>query len=344
MTLIIKRKYFLMAKNFQVVEDVAADETFLGWYFKESEEKIRLWEEWLRDNPDQQQLASEAVEFMNKLSRKEITVDTAKIEQKLSQLNDRINDAGAAVIPMRSSRKRWWIAAAAAVLLLIGGITYFKVNQSTCCPEMDTTYGEVRSNQLPDGSTMILNANSTAKLSESWEKGKDREVWLNGEAFFKVTKTLQKTRFIVHAGDLDVIVTGTQFNVLNRNGKTTVLLTEGSVILRTKDGKELAMKPGDYAEMDNQLVERKPVKEENILAWKENRLAFDNAPLREVAQIITNHYGVKVILPDEVANAATPLTGIMSNNNLDDLLEAIEVAANVRISRTDKGEIVFSAN
>jgi transmembrane sensor len=206
---------------------------------------------------------------------------------------------------------------------------------------MGTTYGEVRSNALPDGSTMILNANSNATLSNDWKDGNDREVWLNGEAFFKVAKTPQKSRFIVHAGDLDIIVTGTQFNVLNRDGKTTVLLTEGSVILHTKDGKELAMKPGDYVEMDRQLVELKQVKEDNILAWRENRLAFDNTSLKEAAQMISYHYGVKITLEDNVSNV--PLTGIMANNNLDDLLKAIEAVANVRITRTDKGEIIFSA-
>jgi ferric-dicitrate binding protein FerR (iron transport regulator) len=119
------------------------------------------------------------------------------------------------------------------------------------------------------------------------------------------------------------------------------LLTEGSVTLHTKDGKELAMKPGDYVEMDNQFVERKEVKEENILAWKENRLAFDSTPLKDAAQMIGYHYGVKIILKDDVASNS--LTGIMSNNNLDDLLKAIEVAADIRITKTDKGEIVFSA-
>jgi transmembrane sensor len=333
-----------MSKNFQEVEDVVADESFISWYFKESEAKVKEWQNWLRDNPDQQALVAQAVEFMKGLSQKEKSVTTEQVEQKLSQLNERIDQAGAPVIRMKPSRKRWVIAAAAAVLLLIGGVTFFQLNQSTCCPEVGTAYGEIRSNQLPDGSTMILNANSMAKLSEKWEEGKDREVWLDGEAFFKVTKTPQKSRFIVHAGDLDVIVTGTQFNVLNRAGKTTVLLTEGSVILRTKEGKELAMKPGDYIEMDNQLVERKSAKEENILAWKENRLAFDNTSLKEVAQTISNHYGVKVVVPDDVAAAATPLTGIMPNNDLDDLLKAIEVAANVHVTKTDKGEIMFSAN
>lgn len=330
-----------MVKNFQSIDEVVADEAFLGWYFKESEEKINSWENWMVSNPAFRSLVEEAIEFMNNLSQHEKNPATEQVEAKLLQLHTRMNEPAAPVVAMRTSTRRWWMSAAAVILLVVGGYTFFQLFQPR--EKLDTSFGEVKNNQLPDGSTMILNANSTAQLSEGWEDGKDREVWLNGEAFFKVTKTKQKTRFIVHTGKLDVIVTGTQFNVLNRDNKTTVLLTEGSVIIRTKDGKELAMKPGDYIEMGDQLaIERKEAKEENVLAWKDNKLAFDHTSLKEVAQTISNHYGIKVTVADEAA-AARSVTGIMPNNNIDDLLKAIEVAFDIRVTRSDK-EIIFSTN
>lgn len=329
-----------MDKYFQQAEDVMADETFLGWYFKD-DEKVRAWENWLAANPEQQPIVDQAVELMNSLPKQQSALPAAEIEAKLAQLNRRIDESATPVIPMRSTRKRWWIGAAAAVLLLAGTFTLFQLGQSKAA--IDTTFGEIRTNQLPDGSTMILNANSTAQLSEGWNNENDREVWLEGEAFFKVTKTPKRSRFIVHAGNLDVIVTGTQFNVQHRDNKTSVLLTEGSVIIRTKDGKELAMRPGDFVEMNDQLVQAKPAREENVLAWKDNLMAFDRTSLTDVAKIISNHYGVKVTLQENLATTAEPFTGIMPNNNLEDLLRAIEAAANIRITRTDK-EIIFAAN
>ena len=330
-----------MVKNFQSVDEVVADEAFLGWYFKESEAKVDLWENWVTSNPPFQSLVEKAVEFMNNLSHHEKNPPAEQVEAKLLQLHNRIKKSTAPVIAMKTSTRRWWMSAAAIILLVVGGYTFFQLSQHR--EKLDTSFGEVKNNQLPDGSTMILNANSTAQLSEGWEEGKDREVWLNGEAFFKVKKTKQKTRFIVHTGKLDVIVTGTQFNVLNRDNKTTVLLTEGSVIIRTKDGKELAMKPGDYIEMSDQLaVQRKEAKEESILAWKDNKLAFDHTSLKEVAQTISNHYGIKVTVADEEA-AARSVTGIMPNNNIEDLLKALEVAFDIRVTRSDK-EIIFSTN
>jgi transmembrane sensor len=329
-----------MIKNFYNMEDILADEDFLAWYFNENKEQAMKWEQWLAKNPQQQSLVTEAIEFMNSFSGKELSANVSQTEEKLRLLNNRINELETPVVRMNSSRKKWWMSAAAAILILAGTFTLLKTNSSK--PILNTTYGQVSSNKLPDGSTMILNANSTVKLSKGWEKGKDREVWLDGEAFFKVTKTPEKSRFVVHTGDVDIIVTGTQFNVMHRDSKTIVLLTEGSVILRTADGKELAMKPGDYVEMGSKKIERKEKKEENILAWKDNKMAFDNTSLEEVAHVISNHYGVKVTLADTELMTKS-LTGIMPNNNLEVLLKAIEMGTDIIITRTDE-EIIFSAN
>src|SRR5687768_10502357 len=138
-----------MIKHFQQVEDVLADETFLGWYFKADDEQVSTWENWLAANPDQQAIVNQAVELMNSLPTHQITPSPAETEQKLAQLNRRIDEVAIPVIPMRSNRKRWWIGAAAAVLLLAGAFTFFQLGQSK--PAIDTTFGEVRSNQLPDG-------------------------------------------------------------------------------------------------------------------------------------------------------------------------------------------------
>lgn len=328
-----------MSKHFHEIEEVVADELFLSWYYRQSPEKVAAWEKWLADNPDQELLVKQAIGFMDSLPKSKTVIPAMETETRLAQLNKRIDESSTPVVSMHSSRKRWWIAAAAAVIvLLVGTFIVFKLTQSN--KQYGTKYGEICSNQLPDGSTMILNANSTARLSDEWDDTKDREVWLKGEAFFKVAKTAAHSRFIVHTGNLDVIVTGTQFNVMHRNDKTSVLLTEGSVIIRTHEGKEIKMSPGDYIEMAGQLVKTETAKQENILAWKENKMSF-NGTLKDAADIISNHYGVKIKLTDS-AVAAEPLNGMMPNDNLEVLLEAIEIATNIRITKTGE-EITFSS-
>src|SRR5258705_8271396 len=314
-----------MHKNLSTVEEMIADELFLAWYYKESDEKADAWENWLNANPARQTMVSEAVNVMDRLRATEAPVSSFRVEAAYNKLNlklEELEDDMAPVVPMKPSRRRWLIGAAAAVLILVAGVTYFRVSSSK--PVIESPYGQISQKELPDGSQVMLNANTTVTLSKDWKEGSDREVWLNGEAFFHVKKTSQKNRFIVHTSQLDIIVTGTQFNVSTRDDKTSVLLTEGSVTIRTNDGKEITMRPGDFLAIENNRAEKKAINEETVLAWKENKLNFEKTPMKEVADMINHHYGVVVKLADETVAEKT-ITGMMPNNNLDDLLKALEL-------------------
>jgi ferric-dicitrate binding protein FerR (iron transport regulator) len=137
----------------------------------------------------------------------------------------------------------------------------------------------------------------------------------------------------VHADQFDVVVTGTQFNVMNREGRTNVMLTEGSVILKTRQGKDIYMKPGDFVEFNAQEPAIKLAKEEDkVLAWKEKKLYFDHTPLSIAAQDIEELYGVTIRLENQKVREK-PLTGIMVNDNLDILLQALEVGTGFHVVR-----------
>ncbi|HTM93027.1 MAG TPA: FecR domain-containing protein [Flavisolibacter sp.] len=164
---------------------------------------------------------------------------------------------------------------------------------------------------------------------------------MQGEAFFKVQKTPMKDRFIVHTNAMDIIVTGTQFNAIAREDEFSVLLTEGSVTIKTSNGNEIKMKPGDFVKIENQVPAKQNVDQQRILAWKEARLDFDNTPINDVAKIISRHYGVKVSVTTKAIGEST-ISGIMPNDNLDVLIQALEATGNYKVARTDN-EITISA-
>ncbi len=314
---------------FKEVSDVLADERFLSYYFKDDEHGIDVWESMMAADPGLSDLTTEAIVLLKSLPSREVPVERRQVEESLGRL--RVKRDQAPVVRLRTGRT-WWVAAAAvAVLLVAGAILFQQVNRRAV---IVSSYGQLSTNQLPDGSTLILNAHSEVHLSNDWKGTNDREVWLDGEAFFKVAKTPEKRRFIVHTDKLDVIVTGTQFNVSTRDNRTTVLLTEGSVTLKMKNGKEMKMKPGDFVVMNDEEISMKPAMEENILAWKDNRMGFDSTSFEEVGKTISNHYGVRVIFGDEAVKQQT-LSGIMKNNNLDELLKAIELMEKATIQRKD---------
>lgn len=331
-----------MEKKFLSVEDVVADETFLSWFYKESASKIQEWEEWVAVNPEQISLIDEAVNAMSQLQLDEQEIPEEQKQLAFHKLTNSINEAEGTtpVLSIKKPRKRWWIAAAAAaVIIFAAGITLYEFTQHKNI--ISTQYGQLSQQILPDGSEVMLNANSTVRLSQTWSNDHDREVWLQGEAFFHVTKTSTHNRFIVHTNQLDVIVTGTQFNVVSRSDKTNVLLTEGSVTIKTREGNEIKMTHGEYVEFRNNEIQKTSANQEAVLAWKDSNILFDKTPMAEVARMITEHYGVKVKLPED-SSSLKPVSGLLNNNNLDVLLKALEATKNYKIVRTNN-EIIISS-
>jgi ferric-dicitrate binding protein FerR (iron transport regulator) len=125
-----------------------------------------------------------------------------------------------------------------------------------------------------------------------------------------------------------------------REDEHSVLLTEGSVTIRTSGGNEIKMKPGDFIKVENQVPARQMVDQQRVLAWKESKLDFANTPIREVAKIIARDYGVKVTLADKSIGEST-ISGIMPNDNLDVLIQALEATGDYKITKSD-GEIIIS--
>lgn len=322
-----------MSNNYAGVEDLLSDESFLLWYFRTDAAAIRQWELWISVHPDNKARAEQAIGFLQSVRLDENSISSGQITQAESRLLEKIREVEyrlATEKKINMSPRRWWMAAA-SVILLAGG--FYSVHQLlTKSPELRTAYGEVRENRLPDGTDVVVNADSKLIYSTGWKDGKDREVWLKGEAFFHVSKTPLKSRFIVHTDHFDIIVTGTQFNVVNRQGKTNIMLKEGSVTLHTEEGKELKMVPGDFVEYHSTQLEKKQVKNDSLLAWREHKLLFDNTPVRELVQIIREHYGITVQLAGDRIGDKT-ISGILPNDNLEVLLQALEATADFEIVR-----------
>jgi transmembrane sensor len=317
------------------VEDLLSDEGFLAWYFKTDKVAVEKWNSRIANNPVQKKLTDEAVQLLNSIKIKEQSVDAQRLknaEERLTKImaTSAEKRPAAKIITMWSRNVKW---VAAAAIIFLTSVAVWQLTRTSGKLAIQTAYGETRKDLLPDGSQVMLNANTTIDY-KNWKQGTDREVWVKGEAFFHVKKALQKTRFIVHTGNFDVVVTGTQFNVINRPNKNNVYLKEGSVIIRT-NGRDIHMNPGDYVEFNNNGVQKKDVNNVPILAWTDHKFIFENTPMNEVASLVTEFYGIKVTLADE-AVASSTISGIMPNDNLDVFLQSLEALPEYEITKTDK--------
>jgi ferric-dicitrate binding protein FerR (iron transport regulator) len=304
------------------IEDLISDDSFLAWYFKTDQQAVDNWNHRIANDSMQRKLVDEAVQLLQRITIKEEPVDAQRLNiarERLAKAINLANDPQPAtpVVSMRSGRAKWW-AAAAIIFLTSAGI--WQYIRTTGKLVMQTAYGETRQEVLPDGSQVMLNANTTLNYRK-WKEGADREVWVNGEAFFHVKKTPQKTRFIVHTGHFDVVVTGTQFNVINRNSRNNVLLTEGSVTVQGKD-QEVQMKPGEFVEFNAAGIQKKDVNNAPVLAWTEHKFIFEKTPMKEVAELVADLYGIKVNLAYNAA-ATDSLSGIIPNDNLEEVVQLL---------------------
>ncbi|MCS3796313.1 FecR family protein [Niastella sp. OAS944] len=306
------------------IEKLLSDESFLAWYFKTDPLATEKWNKSIASDPVQRKLVDEAVQVLQNITIKEQPVDVQRLKNAEARLMNATVDIDGhqslpPVVSIRPQKYKWWAVAAIIFLTSLGVWQYYSHTSGKLI--LQTAYGETRQSVLPDGSQVMLNANTTLNY-RNWREGSDREVWVKGEAFFHVKKTAQKTKFIVHTGNFDVVVTGTQFNVISRNNKNNVLLKEGSVTVQ-HNGQQLNMKPGDYIEFNNTGIQKKAINNAPVLAWTEHKFMFDNTPMKEVASLVTELYGIKVTLADDSCAAGT-ISGIILNDNLDVFVQAVD--------------------
>lgn len=205
---------------------------------------------------------------------------------------------------------------------------------------LQTAYGETELLQLPDGTEVTLNANSTLRYFNK----NPREVWINGEAFFDVMKQPSKAVFLVHTQDLVIEVLGTAFNVNSRHEKTKVVLEEGSIKLNLQDGQEEMMEPGDlisYSAKHAKILERKSEVQAKVhTSWKDGAILFDQIPLKEAMEKVADQYGVQFVFENDPLKEKK-IGGGVPMDNLKISLLTIEKTINVRIEKKEKHYLII---
>jgi ferric-dicitrate binding protein FerR (iron transport regulator) len=237
-----------------------------------------------------------------------------------------------------------------SVIVLVGaGLLLYKFVYTANTNLYKTQYAQVKNITLPDGSKVTLNANSQLKLSSNWSEQGDRQVWLEGEAYFEVEKKLATgQKFIVHTKDMDVEVLGTKFNVNTRHQKAIVSLEEGKIKLSVngqikeilkKNYKEeiIEMKPGELVTVDS----AKGIDIANVQnidfhsGWVRNEYHFSNTSLKEIATLIKDIHGYTVLSDDENMLQHT-ITGDLRAANLQELIDVLEIAFKLKIEVENK--------
>lgn len=245
-----------------------------------------------------------------------------------------------------SRRLYIYISSAAAVLAFV--LLGFWLNSATVT--VNTQYGERKSVTLPDGSLVVLNANSSLSYPLLWRINHRRNVQLKGEAYFRVVHLntdakhiAEKDRFRVQTERLHIEVLGTEFNVKDRNQTAKISLTKGSIsVLSTISGRHYILKPKQMAletsEDALKIVTADPAAEQ---AWVDGTRKMQKTKVRDILQDFEEVYGRHISLSDPQM-AEVQIDGTISFNSEDGVLFTLANILNARVQK-DSTKIVLQA-
>lgn len=286
-----------------------------------------LWQQ-LEGAPDLEAAQADAI-LQKSLSKIEVAPSTA--DKKLSRkIRGRVLSS-------------WRVAA--AIVLLVGAAVWFW-QPSPAMVALQTAYGEQKTITLPDQSQVKLNANSSIRFQKNWDKREDRQVWLEGEAYFEVRKNLEREqKFQVITKDLTVEVLGTVFNVNTRDESTVVFLEEGLVHVAVQDTKqEIAMDPGElmtYSRKTGQPVKKK-IETEAPASWKDGTILLQDASLRKIVAKMEEIYGLSARVDDQTLLDQT-FNFPMPVGKLETALLLLRESTGLEIDKTDDELVIRQA-
>ena len=240
---------------------------------------------------------------------------------------------------------------AAAILLLIvsSSVLTYWVMRSDDSPAFPVTYntlytpvGQRAQLVLQDGTEVWLNAKSKLVYPSRFE-GKSRNVTVEGEAFFKVAKDSVKP-FIVSAGEVEMKVLGTQFNVYSypETGYVETSLLEGAVkvFFTGKEREGVVLKPNQQVTVSGEAMKVEPIARKEHFLWREGIYAFENEPLIHILKKLELYYDVRIIVEDSSLFKDTYTGKFRQRDSLDDIFRVLQRIRNFKVERDTEHNIV----
>lgn len=243
--------------------------------------------------------------------------------------------------PRHVTSRRWrplLAAACLAVVVIAGGIWLLPLMTRTPSVVYSTGLGERRTQQLPDGTRVVLNTQTTLRVRYSREQ---REVTLqHGEAMFEVEHDARHP-FKVIAGNGSVTDLGTQFEVRDEDGMSTVTLLQGRVEVVAKDVRK-QLSPGEQARYGNNTagIDVRRVNTAAITSWMHGRLDFADLPMAQAVAEANRYSATKLRLGDPKL-ASLPVSGSFRTGDNAAIAAALSAVFPVRVARSDAHEIVL---
>ena len=235
----------------------------------------------------------------------------------------------------KSSNNNWFkpLLRIAAVFAIAFAVYYYIAGFET---NIQTLASQKTTIELPDMSEVNLNAESNLAFNKiRWKR--NREVELQGEAFFKVAKG-SKFDVITQVGTVSVL--GTEFNVKSRENYFEVICFEGSVGVQYQE-KSVTLKPGYSFLMIAGKIYAKDLDTRVAPNWIANESYFKSLPYKEVLNELERQYNISIEASN--LNLNQLFTGTFKHNNLELALKSVTLPLNLKYQFKNDTTIVLSS-
>lgn len=206
--------------------------------------------------------------------------------------------------------------------------------------------GKLKTITFPDGSKATLNSGSIIIYPQEF-KGKTRDIYLNGEAYFNVSQDKSKP-FIVKTGNVNIEVLGTIFNVsaYSDNNSITAALEEGKIKINFKDNKQesVILLPNEQMIYDRTsgIFTKKQANMNSVTAWMQGHLVFQQASINEIIKTIERRYDVTVYLNSNHYDNEIVTAKFIYGESLEELLQILkEIIPGLRYKTEGKKIFIY---
>ncbi|MES2276544.1 MAG: FecR family protein [Bacteroidota bacterium] len=243
--------------------------------------------------------------------------------------------------------KLTWLRVAATVLLastfsVLGYKLYTSSKQAVQITYLQYVVpaGHHAQFEFADGTVVAVNAGSKLKYPSTFT-GKTREIFLEGEAYFKVAHDASRP-FIVHTGTVRTQVLGTAFDIeAYGTKKLQVTVTSGKVSVLDGNNKLGLLTPNHKLAYNyqNKKAEEFTVNAIDAIGWKDGNLIFHDLTMQEATEILERWYNVKINADDIKASQSRFSVSFLKKESLKEVLNVLSRLNSFRYTVLSNGDV-----
>lgn len=311
--------------------------------------------DWLREHPEDRKSLSEQIGVWINLDT-ERAVSDEQIDKQWQKFRDQIISKSVKPQTIKLKIKILPVLSRYAAIFILGILltsissylyhNYFDSNYTL--QTVKVPYGAKSSIMLTDGTEVILNAGSKLEYTSLFGR-QAREVSLEGEAYFKVTKN-PKRPFIVNTSGLTVKAYGTEFNVKSYPEEKIIQATlikghigvQKNIPGKNGNSKEFFLRAMEqvifHKAEKTQADSASTIKEKLFISriinpdlytsWIHDKIQVKSEALKELVVKLERKYNVQITIEDkELENKK--FTGILENETIEQVLQVLKLTAHI---------------